>query len=358
MMSYDAQNKISGKRQPLAKILPTELPLSVNICVSEHCNLRCEFCKHSNDEKNKKLYTKEDIMKPEVVRKLAEDFKKYSYPKLKQAVLAGGGEPLINSDIDKMVSDLSESVSDRVAIVTNGTLLTKELSCRLLDAGLDVLRVSLNGLNVDDYKKYTGKFVDVDELYENIRFFKEETERRASQGKKRCLVYVKIMNYMVTDDERKNEFFDRWKNVSDIQNIENLNITSSDVDFNSISDVDFHKGRYGQEVSTVPKVCPRPFIDCVVRENGDVLTCCNDIMIDKIPDEDILGNIMDDSLANIWNNRKFTHLRKALLSGEDMPEICRKCEYFQAAMSSEDVLDKDADRLFEIYDRMERKGEK
>jgi radical SAM protein with 4Fe4S-binding SPASM domain len=302
-----------------------------------------------------RVFTQKDTMKLEVVEKLANDFKKYSYPKLKQVMFAGDGEPLIHKDVDKMVRLLSGTVTDRVAIVTNGTLLTKELSNRLLDAGLDVLRISLNGLNGEDYKKYTGRFVDVDAMYENIKFFKDEAERRVSQGKKGCLVYVKIMNYMVTDDERKNEFFDRWKNVSDFQQIETLTSTKVSVDLQSVGDVNLTTTRFGQKFSEKPKVCPRPFIECFVWENGDVVTCCNDTMVDEIADEDVLGNIMDDSLADIWNNRKFTHLRKALLTGEGLPEICRDCEYFITAMTPEDVLDGDADRLFEIYDKMENK---
>jgi MoaA/NifB/PqqE/SkfB family radical SAM enzyme len=352
------QYEISGERQPLAKILPTHVPLSVNIAVTEQCNLRCEFCKHGNDEKKGRTYTAEDTMKLEIVEKLADDFKKYSYPKLKQAIIAGGGEPLIHKDIDGIVRTLSETVSDRVAIITNGTLLTRELSCRLLDAGLDVLRVSLNGLNGEDYKKHTGRFVDVDAMYENLKFFKEEAERRVSQGKKKCLVYVKIIDYMVADKEKKDEFFDRWKNASDIQSIETLYDSHADIDFQSLGAVNQTTGRYGQEFSAVPKICPRPFFDCYLQENGDAVICCHYTLWEEQKDDYVMGNIMDENLADIWNGRKFIQERKSLLSGKNMLKICRGCSCFRTAMTPEDVLDGDADRLFEVYDRMERKGEK
>jgi radical SAM protein with 4Fe4S-binding SPASM domain len=354
----NVQEQFSGKRQPLAKILPTQLPLSVNMFMTERCNLRCEFCKHGNDEKKGIRHTDEHTMKLEVVEKLAEDFRKYSYPKLKQAVLTGWGEPLLNNDIDKIVQMLSERVSDRVTILTNGTLLTRELSCRLLDAGLDVLRVSLNGLNGDDYKKYTGVYIDMDEVYENLKFFKEETERRVAQGKKKCLIYVKIINYMVADDERKNTFFDRWKNASDIQQIEALNDTSIGVDFQSLGNVNLEESRYGQELMSKPQVCPRPFIECVVKENGDVEICCIAAAHEDGLEHIIMGNIMDEGLADIWNNRKFIRFRKSLLSGNNMPEICKSCTFFPTITTPEDVLDDAAEDLLEKYDALERKGEK
>ena len=40
---------------------------------------------------------------------------------------------------------------DKVEIVTNGILLTKEMSDRLINSGLDRLRISLQGLDEEKY---------------------------------------------------------------------------------------------------------------------------------------------------------------------------------------------------------------
>ena len=50
-----------------------------------------------------------------------------------------------------------QQVAGRLEIVTNGILLTHELSDKLIDAGLKRLRISGNGLCSADYEKHCGR---------------------------------------------------------------------------------------------------------------------------------------------------------------------------------------------------------
>jgi MoaA/NifB/PqqE/SkfB family radical SAM enzyme len=63
----------------------------------------------------------------------------------------GFGEPLYHPEIVEMVSQV-KTAGCRVELITNGTLLTSQLSRALIDAGLDLLWVSLDGATPESYE--------------------------------------------------------------------------------------------------------------------------------------------------------------------------------------------------------------
>lgn len=62
----------------------------------------------------------------------------------------GFGEPLAHPDIVEMVAQ-AKALRGPVELITNGTLLTKEMSRQLIEAGLDMLWVSLDGATPESY---------------------------------------------------------------------------------------------------------------------------------------------------------------------------------------------------------------
>lgn len=63
----------------------------------------------------------------------------------------GFGEPLYHPEIVEMVSQV-KAAGCRVELITNGTLLTRRSSRALIDAGLDLLWVSLDGATPESYE--------------------------------------------------------------------------------------------------------------------------------------------------------------------------------------------------------------
>ena len=67
------------------------------------------------------------------------------------AVFFGGfGEPLFHPNIVDMVARV-KALGTTVELITNGTLLTQEMSNRLIESGLDMLWVSLDGATPEGY---------------------------------------------------------------------------------------------------------------------------------------------------------------------------------------------------------------
>lgn len=53
--------------------------------------------------------------------------------------------------------------------------------------------------------------------------------------------------------------------------------------------------------------CELPFIQMLIERNGDVRACCYN--------EEILGNIADNSVKDIWHGDLFSKLRQSIKEG-------------------------------------------
>jgi MoaA/NifB/PqqE/SkfB family radical SAM enzyme len=89
------------------------------------------------------------------------------------SVFFGGfGEPLAHPRIYEMVRQAKSIGAPKVELITNGCLLTKENSRRLVEGGLDTLWVSLDGIHPESYSDVRlGALLP--EVLENIRSFGE-----------------------------------------------------------------------------------------------------------------------------------------------------------------------------------------
>ena len=72
------------------------------------------------------------------------------------------GEPLLYADIISLVNDISKIKNVNIlSIITNGTLLTKELIDRLIKAGLNTINISINAIDQKIANKLAGSDYNV-----------------------------------------------------------------------------------------------------------------------------------------------------------------------------------------------------
>jgi MoaA/NifB/PqqE/SkfB family radical SAM enzyme len=109
---------------------------------TNRCNLECRTC--IRNAWNEPL----GQMSKETFSRIIEGLKAFSSS---PTVFFGGfGEPLAHPDIADMVTQ-AKNLGGSVELITNGTLLTKDLTKQLIDAGLDMLWVSLDGAKPESY---------------------------------------------------------------------------------------------------------------------------------------------------------------------------------------------------------------
>ncbi|HWX40777.1 MAG TPA: radical SAM protein, partial [Blastocatellia bacterium] len=108
-------------------------PVCLYLETTNRCNLLCQHCPRTFSSVERPADLSFDQMKM-IVDQVAD---------LKQAVLHGIGEPLINKELPRMIRYLK----DRGAYVlfnSNGTMLYPHIQRQLIDSGLDEYRISLD----------------------------------------------------------------------------------------------------------------------------------------------------------------------------------------------------------------------
>lgn len=327
-----------GRREPLAKVLPLAMPYLIQIFPVYACNFRCEYCIHSLKREQHGYISHETMMPWEMYQKVIDDVKEAG-EHIKMLRFAAIGEPLLHPQIAEMVAYARQSgIADSVDIVTNGSLLTKDLSDRLIEAGLSKLRISLEGLSSEEYREHTSAEMDFEKLVENIRYFYERCSGTDTT------MYIKIIDYMVQSEEQQEKFRELFSPITHSIAIEHLTPTIEEIDYDKVSrGMKTDKPQNGT-VLLDSRICAQPFYMMQVNPDGNVVPCCSM----KYPC--VLGNVKEESMQEIWLGEKYRCFQRGMLDGVGTAaEVCGKCTLYRYDMHTEDRLDADAERLKDKY---------
>lgn len=149
------------QERPEGLLLRREDPLLSRVYVepTNRCNLNCRTCVRNSWSEP------EGFMSMDSYRRLATDL--HRVPSLQKVSFWGFGEPLLHPDIVEMVA-LAKDTGARTEIVTNGMLLTPELSRRLVEVELDSIVFSVDGATPDVYSDVRiGAQMEL--LFQNVR---------------------------------------------------------------------------------------------------------------------------------------------------------------------------------------------
>lgn len=307
---------IRSDRKPLHELLPLDQPLRVLIDPCDICNFRCDFCFQS--KKNFVGSKMTTLIFDTIVNQLME----FERP-INVVHMYGLGEPLINENLPDFIFKIKKNnVAKEVAITSNGSLLSKELSHKLINAGLDRLSISLNGINDEHFKSIVGVNVNFDRMYEQIKYFYSIREK--------CHLHVKINgDYFCEEDKEK--FVYLFKDCTDSLNIDHvvnvwpgLEVTENDTQ--RMYDYDLENLKMKE--SGRKAVCPLMFYELLIHSDGSVSPCCVDYNFKN----ENLGNVLCDNIKSIWEGKKILEIRRQALRGENISyEICRDCQYTKCA---------------------------
>lgn len=324
-------------RQTLADQVPLPHPLSLTVLASSVCNLKCQYCVHgSNEPWMSRVQQSAHFLTLDVAKQMVDGLAKSrasGVPRLKRITYAGYGEPLLNPEISEIIAYTKQAdVTEQTVIVTNAVALTPGLSERLTEAGLDLLRVSIQGVTADAYKTQCGARIDIGQLIENLNYYYKL--KRDGQA-----VYIKIMNEQLQSNEEREAFLRLFGDKCDELAFESLapvlaKATQEDM-------ATFQKGINTDTILNA-KLCPTPFYSLHVISNGDVSTCC------YYDHAVIFGNVMEQTIPEIWNgerHRKF--LQAAACAALEGGSACGGCQAYQYNLRPEDFLDDVATQLVE-----------
>ncbi|MEI6415052.1 MAG: radical SAM protein [Pseudomonadota bacterium] len=298
-------------RTPLQDVIPLETPFVVFVDPASACNFLCPFCPTGHRDMIDETGRYQGVMKLGLFHKIVDDIGQFSHP-IKVLRMYKDGEPFLNKNLAAMVRYAKASGRiEYIDTTTNGSLMTPTRLGPLLEAGLDKINISVDGMNRSQYLQFTGFDFDFAEFVDNVKWL------YANKGN--CEVVVKIPGELITEAQRQ-EFLDTFGDHCDRIFIENFAPCWPEFDVEAHTGVKITTGIY-QQPPTPTDTCPYIFYSISVNADGLVSSCFLD-WGRKL----IVGDARKDSLKDIWHSDALNALRRQHLEGKRRQNpVCSRC---------------------------------
>ncbi|WP_305906541.1 radical SAM/SPASM domain-containing protein [Methylomarinum sp. Ch1-1] len=298
-------------RTPLQNVIPLSTPFVLFIDPVNTCNFQCTFCPTGDRELIKSTGRWQGRLDFDVYKKVIDDLGEFDNP-LKVLRLYKEGEPLLHSRFADMVGYAKASGHVQyIDTTTNGYLLTPDKVGPILDAGIDRINISVDGMSDAQFWEFTQTRVDFERFVDNIR--------RLYERKGDCEICIKIPGDILSDDDRQ-QFFDTFGEIADRVFIENFAPCWPTFDVEERTGIQITEGIYGNEIGEVA-VCPYIFYSMAVNTDGTVSLCFLD-WARKL----VVGDTRTETLKAIWNGEAMQRHRIAHLRGCRMDNsTCADC---------------------------------
>lgn len=256
-------------------------------------------------------------------KKIVDDLKSFDQ-KIKKIKIGNHGEPTLHPDLPEMVRYARESgVAEIIELFTNASKLEPKLNQALIDAGLQRINISLEGLSDERYLQVAGVRQSFSEIVEGVKHL--------HSIRKDCRIYVKIADqtsalslniqkkFILNETERE-DFYRIFGNICDEIYIEKVVPQWAEVQLdkqNTVSDT----GMYGQKVKANKDVCPFIFMYMHINCDGSISPCTLDW-----PRKVVIGNVKEATMQNIWDGQPLRQLQRAMLEGKRCQiDFCKNC---------------------------------
>jgi len=298
-------------RESLQDVIPVPTPYQLVIDTTNACNFKCEFCPTSDRELLKSVGRPIGYMPYELFCKIIDDCKEFDRP-IRRIDFGKDGEPLLNKRFPDMVRYAKQSgVTQMVGVATNASFLTHEMADSLVDAGLDLIKISVEAVSNEGYAKIAKVKFDYEQLIERVTYL--------FNNRKNTKVYAKIIDYGLPQAD-KDKFFDDFNDISDYITIDTV------TGWSVVSAKDWTLGTNPSTYLDLPsfnmkEVCPYPFYTVAINFDGRVSICCVDWSLATL-----VGDLRTESLKELWEGERMYEFRKMHLTGNrHQNKACGDC---------------------------------
>lgn len=264
------------------------------------CPYNCIMC-----PRGKHMKRKIGFMEIDLFCKVIDEVSTYSDEiKKKEIELFHFGESLLHPQITEMNAYATSKRLNTVLSV-NAAEFNHELSEKLISSKAGKIIVSLDGFDSDSFKTIRGRSIDYNKAIDNIINASDFIKTHDSSTK-----LVVRMILLTTNSHKTKEFEQFWK-----EKLINTEIR----EFFPWGEPEMQDlGTFNKYPPYMP--CPFSWQYLVVQWNGDVVACCRDYN-----GVNVMGNIKDSSLVEIWNGNVYETFRKDMINGIYQNRICGPC---------------------------------
>lgn len=299
--------------EELEKIRSAE-PVVYNIETTNRCNMRCKMCPRTTmmtreiEDIDRDTFIKVvDQLKPH----RADEWERWkAYCEVKYGVsegdgpsenhfflyviskviqLHGYGDPLLDKNMHEYIGILHDR-GFYSYFSCNPANINLELTYKMLDAGLDYIKYSIESVDDTVHKTIRGEQSNFSESYQKIQ--------EVLDYKHKNNLHTTIVITML-DLNRTNQKEDYDKLMAAFEGMDvYIYLKSEDCQW-------YRKDFHGTKSIHWSEICKHPWMTMTIKSNGEATMCMEDFN-----NEIILGDVHSQTLKEIWNGDEYRQFRR------------------------------------------------
>jgi hypothetical protein len=273
----------------------SDYPVHVDLELASICNLRCPMCYTISD--GFRAHVNAKLMDYDLFTKCVDECAANGVYSIR---LSFRGEAFLHPRIVDCVRYAKSKGIKEVSSLTNGGRLDTKMFGELMEAGLDWLTISVDGVGeVYDEIRKPLKF---DDMVAKLTEFK-----RLKEAAGRVKPVIKVQSVLPAIEKNPEEYYSIFAPITDMVSANPL--------------IDFHESKEG-----LPKIpdfsCPQPYQRLVVGADGLCMLCMNDER-----GQYIIGDANNQSLHEIWHGERMSEARELHRRHQACGKLapCREC---------------------------------
>lgn len=271
-----------------ARRLQQCVPRILHIENTNHCNAKCIMCPNLTMSRSK------SFMDDFTYTRAITEAVKFAVPTVS---IVSIGEPFLDKKIIGRIAQ-AKQLGLEVTTATNGSLIGHKCADALIDAGLDELQVSLDTFSKEIFQTIRIG-LNFEDVISNIEGFLALRRQRRAKRPKVILRYLSIPQ----NQQEIRKFIRRWQGK-----VDRVIISNSHDWCCGVSGV-FRGKFHSRNLRRV--ACRLIWEGLMVHHDGSVAACCHDYEGSMA-----VGNILAQSLEEIWHGGPLKRLRKAHMDGD------------------------------------------
>jgi radical SAM protein with 4Fe4S-binding SPASM domain len=281
-----------------------------NIELTNRCPMKCVMCPRTYHMTRDQGFMDFNLFK-KIIDELAAV--NLSFHENRVVWLHHFGESLLHPQFDSFIR-YAAGKGVRTGLSVNPVMLTGKVSSALLESGLHILYLSLDGHDDESFSKIRG----IKNMYElsknNMIGFLNLKKNNPCDMK----IILSMIDFSLNGDSVAAVEND-WKSHDQIDEFLLKNYTTWDGAVQEIKDLAPESAKVKNQ-NHGEITCSFPWVNMTVTWDGDVVPCCFDYN-KKL----VLGNASVSSLSEIWNDSPMKNLRREFIGNNVSNPLCRNC---------------------------------
>lgn len=270
----------------------TKTPRYIQIETTIACNATCWFCPQ-------KYATRRPMfMDLKVFKKIVDDTRGLGVT-YRPFIL---NEPFVDKRMPDLVRYIKMDQTAKVEFNSNGEALTEERTHEIIEAGVDVMRFSVDGIRRETFDEARG--ISYDKVYHNVEYFIQQ----AKAADRDIFTEVRMIRLPGTEDEQV-EFKEYWEARKP----------------NKVLFTDLYRYPWEGQTEALNLPCIKILDEMFFYVDGRATLCCWDSK-----ERQIVGDVKEQTVLEIWDGEVMKRCRTLLDAGKRSEiTLCSRCDAYK-----------------------------